>query len=556
MRPSLQLVSAAVAFLSLCSAAAQPDTTVRQVAIIGAGAAGSSAAYHLQDYARRAGIYVNITLFEKTDRIGGRSLTINPYGDPSQRVELGASIFIQKNHILYRALHDFGLSKKIPDEDAEAVLGIWDGDKFVFTINERASFWWNAIKVIWKYGVMAPRRTQKLMQTTIDKFLRMYEEPFFPFRSLTERAQDLGLVEITGVTGQQLLQSNNIDGLYAHDIVQASTRVNYASNLGHIHGLDTMVSMAPEGAMAVQGGNWQIFHKMVEKSGAIVSLNTSVVALDRSERKHGSATRPQYIIRTNSPESEQEGGVVYPVAFDDVVVANPWQFSGIEAAENVMQDPIDEIPYVQLHVTIFSTPYRYDPSFFGLTKWKDVPSTVLTTLPKSDNAIKGDQEAGKAGFFSISILRKAVNPKNGKHEYIYKIFSPRKVTPEFLSRLFGVKVPGDFVGGGYGSECVSPITWYHPHVFHSYPKALPRVTFQDPVIGPGLYYTSGMESFISTMETNALMGKNVARLLIDDILGMTSTDKGSTRIDGLPTDDKQKSQPTGNNDAPDAMRDL
>jgi len=31
-----------------------------------------------------------------------------------------------------------------------------------------------------------------------------------------------------------------------------------------------------------------------------------------------------------------------------------------------------------------------------------------------------------------------------------------------------------------------------------------------------------MESFISTMETNALMGKNVAKLIVDDILGVES----------------------------------
>lgn len=149
---------------------------------------------------------MNITLFEKTDHIGGRTLTINPYDDPAQRVELGASIFIEKNHILYRALHEFGLSKKIVDKDADSVLGIWDGDMFVFTIDERASFWWKTLKVIWKYGVTAPRGTQKLVQATVGKFLRMYEEPAFPFRSLTERAHDLGLVDITGVTGQQLLK--------------------------------------------------------------------------------------------------------------------------------------------------------------------------------------------------------------------------------------------------------------------------------------------------------------------------------------------------------------
>lgn len=49
------------------------------------------------------------------------------------------------------------------------------------------------------------------------------------------------------------------------------------------------------------------------------------------------------------------------------------------------------------------------------------------------------------------------------------------------------------------------------------------MTFQDPVVGEGVYYTSGMESFISCMETTALMGKNVARLIVDDILASGSS---------------------------------
>lgn len=46
------------------------------------------------------------------------------------------------------------------------------------------------------------------------------------------------------------------------------------------------------------------------------------------------------------------------------------------------------------------------------------------------------------------------------------------------------------------------------------------MTFEDPELSKGFYYTSGMESFISTMETSALMGKNVAQLIMDDFLGV------------------------------------
>lgn len=67
-------------------------------------------------------------------------------------------------------------------------------------------------------------------------------------------------------------------------------------------------------------------------------------------------------------------------------------------------------------------------------------------------------------------------------------------------------------------ESGDPISWIYPHVWHSYPYEYPRVTFEDPELARGFYYTSGMESFISTMETSALMGMNVARLVVDDYL--------------------------------------
>lgn len=58
-------------------------------------------------------------------------------------------------------------------------------------------------------------------------------------------------------------------------------------------------------------------------------------------------------------------------------------------------------------------------------------------------------------------------------------------------------------------------------MWHSYPYEYPRVTFEGPELAPGFYYTSGIESFISTMETSALMGMNVAQLIVDDHLGVS-----------------------------------
>ena len=60
-------------------------------------------------------------------------------------------------------------------------------------------------------------------------------------------------------------------------------------------------------------------------------------------------------------------------------------------------------------------------------------------------------------------------------------------------------------------------------VWQSYPVESPRVTFEalrlddveDDDRAGKVWYTSGIEGFISTMETSSLMGMNVARLVVD-----------------------------------------
>ncbi|KAI8290596.1 Farnesylcysteine lyase [Colletotrichum sp. SAR11_240] len=496
------------------------DSSVKQVAIIGAGAGGSAAAYYLQQYAEADGIEVNITVFEKTNHVGGRTLTVEAYDNPLEQVELGASIFIEANQILYNASRRFGLPLKEPESGSDGFLGIWDGEQFVYTQDDSSWQWWNLAKLFWKYG-LAPYKAQKLVQSTVDTFLQLYEAPHFPFRSLTQRAFELDLLKATSVTGKEFLANNDIGELFSDHIIQAATRVNYASNLKYIHGLETMVSMAPEGAKQVIGGNWQIFDTMLQKTNATVNRNTTVTSM---EVKTG-PTSSKYFI--SAKDSHADAGVEadqYPVAFDNVVIATPWQYSDISVAEDLFQRKIDEIPYVKLHVTLFASPFRLSPEYFGMEPGSKAPDTVLTTLNPADEAKAGAEGAGKAGFYSISTLRTATNPETLKDEFIYKIFSPKQVTAEFLSQLLGVKVPETIVSKDK-TEAVDPISWYHPHVFHSYPIEYPRVTFQDPILRDGLYYLSGMESFISCMETSALMGMNVAKLIAEDFAVSTEAVK-------------------------------
>ncbi|KAK8903192.1 hypothetical protein QC760_008675 [Botrytis cinerea] len=493
------------------------DSHAKRIAIIGAGAGGSSSAYHLQKYAAESDLAINVTVFERSSYIGGRSTTVNAYGNSLEPVELGASIFVDVNAILKNASREFDLHAQSSNTEEVEVLGIWDGAEFVYTQKDSDWKYWDIAKMFWKYG-LAPLKTQRLMKTVVAKFLQLYEAPYFPFRSLTERIEELDLKSVASVTGEQFLAQNNIEGSFTTDLIQASTRVNYGQNLNVIHGVETMVCMAIEGAMQIQGGNWQIFDNMIQSSNATVRLNHTITEISqvRDQEKYNVKTITTYATGVSHINEEP---------FDTIIIAAPLQYADIKMASDLLQHTPDEIPYVTLHVTLFTSPYGLNPAYFNLGPNEQVPTAILTTLPKNIPAPTDPKEfAGPVGFFSISTLRRVINPTTLEYENLYKIFSPRPLTSEFLSSILNSEVPVPEDLTTISPTANNTITWYYPHVWNSYPYEYPRVTFEEIQLAPGIYYTSGIESFISTMETSALMGKNVARLVVDDFVKSTETD--------------------------------
>ncbi|KAI9043744.1 putative prenylcysteine lyase [Aspergillus affinis] len=481
----------------------------RRVAVIGAGAAGSNTAYSLRKYADASSTPVDITVFERASYIGGRSTTVNVFGNPAYPVELGASIFVQVNYNLVNASRDLGLevssaSQSRPRE-SEDVLGVWDGKEFVFRMQDTYS-WWNVAKLIWQYG-WAPVRTQNLMKATVNKFLQLYEEPVFPFKSLTAAAVRVGLLNTTATRGSEFLNINHVSADFSRDIIQASTRVNYGQNLGLIHGLEAMVCMATDGAMAIQGGNWRLFEAMLKASRADVRLNHTVASVEQNE--DGTLT---VAYSDNNDNSAQE-----KLTFDEVVIAGPMQYSDISISPTPEHAP-DKIPYVQLYVTLFSSPHQLSPKYFNL-QGSDAraPETILTTLPRGVDLGSNEKGVGPANFWSISTLQTVLSEDQpGETHYVYKIFSPERPNAEFMRDILGLQHPNDASAADnttIGDLPKKDISWYYEKIWNPYPFLHSRVTFEETLISPHLWYTGGIESFISTMETSAHMGKNVAALM-------------------------------------------
>ena len=189
--------------------------------------------------------------------------------------------------------------------------------------------------------------------------------------------------------------------------------------------------MAIEGAMQIDGGNWQIFDGMLKASNSTVLLNTTVDTITKAE-----GTR--YSIKALFEDTSSEIKRASEAAFDTIILAAPLQFSNIVVDNDLFKHAPDEIPYVTLHVTLFTSLHALSREFFNLAPGAAVPTTILTTLPQNEIPENPEDGVGSPGFFSISTLRMVINPKTQQKEYLYKIFSPQKVTSELLSRILGL----------------------------------------------------------------------------------------------------------------------
>lgn len=478
----------------------------RRIAIIGAGAAGSSAAYYLRKFANKAGLNVNITVFEKNGYIGGRVATVNVYDDIYQPTELGSTLFIDANSILKNATDNFNLNlDSIAYDDS---FGVWNGHEIVFTQESDTSASWDRLKLILKYGLV-PLKFENLKNRILDSFLKFYEYPIFPFSSLTNTVFDLGLNSTTSLTGAELLEKNNIKGPFLEEIIKPSARVAFGQSTDTMHGLQTLVSMAVEGAMSIKGGNQKIFQEMIKSSNCSTFLNTSVKNISPSSIKRGyNITWLENIEKSKLPIINYEH-------FDSVVLTTPIPFSNISLENITLKNVPKEIRYIPLHVTLFTSPHQLNPVFFNIPKDKPVPATVITTLPSiPPPAFKNGPKPpvkGAPEFISISKIRSTFNPSSQKSENLYKIFSLNAVDAILLSGLLNTTVATNL------TTSPDTISWYYPYVWeNAYPYSYPRDQFDEPQLTHNFWYTSGIESLVSTMETSALMGMNVARLIIND----------------------------------------
>lgn len=303
------------------------------------------------------------------------------------------------------------------------------------------------------------------------------------FENIQKLVENLEFESLVNQTAAEYLKELGINERFSNEILQTATRGNYCQNLNGLHALAVMVSMeAGHGTWAVEEGNFRIFEEFASRSSAALQLGTKVVSVNNiTEVDHLGNEVNRYVIETQDGINQ---------VFDDVVLATPLEFSGIQFPFPTKQHQRD---YHIVHVTLVAG--HADPSYFKKTL-DTLPSFVVTTGPPlgklfirwqvqktNDWNIDDGFKDGIPLFQTFSVHRIL---ENG--ESVIKIFSAHKLEENELDQLFLNR------------------SWTYNKEWHAFPELDPvvkenefppfilKVNEQDE---HGIIYTSAFENFIS-----------------------------------------------------------
>jgi prenylcysteine oxidase/farnesylcysteine lyase len=133
-------------------------STRNRVGIVGAGIAGSSAAYFVR---QELGAQAEILVFERAAHVGGR---VQERQIAGTMMELGGSIFHSSNRYLVLFVEVLGLHQQ--PSDATETFGIWNGTSFDLKSSPSALL--TQLKILLRYG-LTPLRLQRLVKEMVKR---------------------------------------------------------------------------------------------------------------------------------------------------------------------------------------------------------------------------------------------------------------------------------------------------------------------------------------------------------------------------------------------------
>ena len=469
-----------------------------KVAIIGAGIAGASAAYHLCDQYGHAGF--EITIYEADFQVGGRIKPVKVYdGAFGQQVETGARSFYADDECVQFLVDETGLRRKLePHYPVKKSVGVWDGASFILRGEGdlKGKTWTDWARYTWRYG-LSVTNMRKWLSEKLPLFQRLLGRWEYANPSIPADIENLGLTAELKSDAWSFFQ-NFTSPEFTREIVQAITRASFGQNLATMHGLAALAALNPAPTDSViSGGNHKLIERLIRLSDVDLHLNSTVTKIQISrERKY------RLTVETPSHHHNQSSSSNEEADYDVIIIAAPLQMANIEFDIDIQIATSSPRPYASRYVTHFTTPSPLSPAYFNLSIGDSIPSRIYTTtsinLPSPP-------------FFSIehSLASFGLDGCIAQTENLYRIVTASPLLDSTILTLLGQDPETALEDAG--------VRWVHrkewKHAFLEYDGSTMLDNIQ---IADGIFYGGFGEEVVSSLEMSCRMGRRAADLLYNE----------------------------------------
>ena len=239
------------------------------LAVIGAGIGGCSAAY----FARKYLPHSKVTVYEMENRIGGRVFTFN---GEKMKSEIGAAFFNPINKTVCDLVKEMNLKVKKLEEHMN--IAVWNGTEISFTSSQ--PIFYTMLKLFTKYKLSVPKLLLILREANgnIKKWYEQ-EKP----SEFWELFESIGLSKWYKMPFDQILVEMGIDRKFIDEIITPITRIIYSQNaeLGGFAGLSSLLGVYGESMYSLKDGNNVLPRKLLEASDSKVELGNKVKSIEK-----------------------------------------------------------------------------------------------------------------------------------------------------------------------------------------------------------------------------------------------------------------------------------
>lgn len=463
-----------------------------RVAIIGGGVAGASVASRLASFSSVDALH--ITLFERERELGGRVKSVVPDADWAQGypLETGA------DGLTYADDCFFGLSRDsvagyTPDADIQMQANDQQLIQAQCYLDVRD--WRSVAQLVLKYGtrVLKVRSLVQSITSGWKKFLpsgrgtgdltsELYRAGFSP--------------ELFGRAGEYFADLLGQGSTLEEELLQPCSQARYHESHAEVNALSALLAERLTG-VAHYTGIQEMIKRPIEYSKADVHLESYVKKITPGDnRKY----KLHWVTSLDKPAKTAE--------FDFVVLATPSLPAEIDIdVPGLDSRQLNPIAYDERHVTYFASPLALTDALQDALNVVVYPDYVRTSVIPLWN-ITSVRTTTVCSWTSRCDDPYDRNCNEYSCQNLYKIVSRAHSTDQDMSAMLNHNSRGrkDF----FGTLPPGGVTW---SLREEWLNGLPQHSETIPTsveVAPGLFYTSGLEHVIPTMEMSCRMGRYVA----------------------------------------------